>query len=199
MTLNTRKPSTPFRFVKKGELIFHQGQPFKGYFMIKSGVIKTSRVHDSGSKTILSFKIPGEYLGEIIETGLEKKYSYSAYATEDHTVLEFIPWEDPSLFRLLGILENLHAELLQARVRLERFIEKDSEERIRLTLKDLAMRLGKKFGSETLLKLSVTHEDLATLTDTSRQTVTTVLSRLKAQNKISYSRGRFLFRNLDTL
>jgi CRP/FNR family transcriptional regulator len=59
--------------------------------------------------------------------------------------------------------------------------------------------MGKKFGSETLLKLPVTHEDLATLTDTSRQTVTMVLSRLKAQNIISYSRGRFLFRNLDSL
>jgi CRP/FNR family transcriptional regulator len=199
MTTFSKKPPSDFHFLRKGELIFHQNEPFKGYFLVKSGIVRTSRVHDSGTKTILSFKIPGEYLGEIIETDLKKNYSYSAYATDDQTVLEFIPWEDPSLFRLLRILENLQSELLQARVRLERFIEKDSEERIRLTLKDLATRMGKKFGSETLLKLPVTHEDLATLTDTSRQTVTMVLSRLKAQNIISYSRGRFLFRNLDSL
>lgn len=193
------RPFPSLKTFQKDEPIFFQNQEFKGYFLIKSGLVKTSRMHESGAKTILSFKIPGEYLGEIVESDLGKKHSYSATALEDRTVVELIPWEDPNLARLQRILDDLQSEILQTRVRLERFIHQDSEERIRLTLKDLARRLGRKFGSETLLKLPITHEELATLTNTSRQTVTMVLSGLKAQNKISYSRGRFLFRNLDNL
>lgn len=184
---------------QKDEPIFFQNQEFKGYYLIKSGLVKTSRLHESGAKSILSFKIQGEYLGELAETEQGKLHSYSATAVEDRTVVELIPWEDPNLTRLKRILENLQSEIIQTRTRLERIIHQDSEARIRLTLKDLAIRLGRKFGSETLLKLPITHEELATLTDTSRQTVTMVLSGLKAQNKITYSRGRFLIRNLDSL
>lgn len=183
---------------QKDECIFLQNQEFHGFYLIKSGLVKTSRVHESGSMGILSIKIQGEYLGELLPSHLGKKHTYTATALENQTVVELIPWEDPNLARLQRILECLQADLVQTRIRLERIIYENSQERIRLTLKDLASRLGKRFGSETLLKLPITHRELATLADTSRQTVTTFLSGLKAQNKINYSRGRFLFRNLDT-
>lgn len=199
LTSGIQKPFPQLKTLQSGEFIFQQNQEFKGYYLVRSGLVKTSRVHESGARTILSFKIQGEFLGEIVETESGKIHSYSARAMKDQTVVELIPWEDPNQAKLLKILENLHTEILQTRTRLERILYLDAEQRIRNTLKELATRLGRKFGSETLLKLPMTHEDLATMTDTSRQTVTTVLSGLKAQNKIYYSRGRILFRNLESL
>ncbi|TDQ19491.1 CRP/FNR family transcriptional regulator [Algoriphagus boseongensis] len=184
--------------LKKDETIFHQNEEFKGYYLVKSGLVKTIRAHESGARAILSFKIQGELMGELVETEHGKKHSYSAIALEENSVVELIPFEDPSHLKLLRILENLQLEILQARTRLERILFQDAEQRIKLTLKDLALRMGRNFGGETLLKLPVTHEDLAILTDTSRQTVSMVLSGLKSQNKITYSRGRILFRNLET-
>lgn len=74
----------------------------------------------------------------------------------------------------------------------------DAECRIKFTLRELAQKLGKRFGDETLLKLNLTHEELAMLTDSSRQTVTKTLSTLKRKGIITYSRNRILFRNLET-
>ena len=190
----------PFlRKLNQGDLLISQGSEFRGYFLIKTGMVKTHRMHESGGKSILSIKIQGEFLGEFTELENGKFHTYSASALEDNTVVEFIPFEDDSNLRLIKILETMQAEMLNARSRLERALFQDAENRIKQTLKDLGKKLGKKFGHETLVKISLTHEDLAAMADTSRQTVSMVLSGLKSQNKINYSRGRILFRNLDNL
>ncbi|GAB3229082.1 Crp/Fnr family transcriptional regulator [Algoriphagus aestuariicola] len=199
LTLGQTKSFPSLTILQKGESVFLQNQEFKGYFLIRTGMVKICRIHESGAKALLSFKIQGEFLGEITETPTGKRQSYTAVATEDRTIVELIPYSIGTPCKLQEILKNLQEEIHQTRIRLERYLYQDAEERIKTTLKDLATRLGKKYGSETLLKLPMTHEDLATLTYTSRQTVTTVLSALKAQNKITYSRGRILIRNIDKL
>lgn len=192
-----QKPIPFLKKLDKGDLLFSQGNELKSYFRIKSGLIKTHRVHESGGKSILNIKIQGEFLGEFREEKNRKFHNYSASALEDNTMVEIIPLEEKNTLSLHLMLETLQAEIQSARSRLERVLYQDAQDRIKQTLKDLGVRLGKKFGNETLLKISLTHEDLAILADTSRQTVTTVLSELKNQNKINYSRGRILFRNLE--
>lgn len=198
--VNNISAQKAFPFLRKlnqGDLIISQGSEFKGYFLIKTGLVKTHRTHESGGKSILSIKIQGEFLGEFSELENSKLHTYSASALEDNTVVEFIPFEDNTNLRLIKILETMQAEILHARGRLERVLFQDAENRIRQTLKELGEKLGKRFGHETLVKISLTHEDLASMADTSRQTVSMVLSGLKSQNKINYSRGRILFRNLE--
>lgn len=198
-SLNNQKSFPYLKKLNQGDPIVTQGTEFKGYFLIKTGLVKTHRTHESGGKSILSIKIQGEFLGEFTEIGDRKFHTYSASALENNTVVEFLPFEDNSNLRLIKILETMQAEILNARNRLERVLFHDAENRIKQTLRDLGAKLGKKFGHETLVKISLTHEDLAAMADTSRQTVSMVLSGLKSQNKINYSRGRILFRNLENL
>lgn len=198
-SLNNQKSFPYLKKLNQGDTIVTQGTEFKGYFLIKTGLVKTHRTHESGGKSILSIKIQGEFLGEFTEIEDRKFHTYSASALENNTVVEFLPFEDNSSLRLIKILETMQAEILNARSRLERVLFQDAENRIKQTLKDLGTKLGKKFGHETLVKISLTHEDLAAMADTSRQTVSMVLSGLKSQNKINYSRGRILFRNLENL
>ncbi|WP_111670283.1 Crp/Fnr family transcriptional regulator [Algoriphagus litoralis] len=198
-SINNQKSFPFLRKLNQGDMIICQGSEFRGYFLIKTGLVKTHRIHESGGKSILSIKIQGEFLGEFTARENRRLHTYSASALEDNTVVEFIPYEDDTNLRLIKILETMQAEILNARNRLERVLFQDAENRIRQTLKELGKKLGKKFGQETLVKISLTHEDLAAMSDTSRQTVSMVLSGLKSQNKINYSRGRILFRNLDSL
>ncbi|MBY5950508.1 Crp/Fnr family transcriptional regulator [Algoriphagus sp. NF] len=184
---------------QKGEQILGQGKLFQGYFLIKSGLVKTVRYQESGNSTLLSIKDQGEFLGEFHEEHTEKRLSYSAFAMEDNTLVEKIQMEEHPNLKLMRIIQTLQEEIHTARLRLERMLFQDAEFRIISVLKDLGERFGEKYGDETLLKLPLTHEELAKLTDTSRQTVTTILSGLKAQNKINYSRGRILFRNIHQL
>ena len=83
--------------------------------------------------------------------------------------------------------------------RLESLIFKDARSRIIDFIVDLGREQGKAIGQEILVKHNLTHLDMANLTATSRQTVTTILNELKEQNLIHLERNKFLIRDIDKL
>ncbi|MCB0680661.1 MAG: winged helix-turn-helix domain-containing protein, partial [Saprospiraceae bacterium] len=64
---------------------------------------------------------------------------------------------------------------------------------------DTARQRGRKVGFETLLKHCLTQQDIANITGTSRQTVTSVLNELKKENLIYFNRRSILIRDLGRL
>ena len=78
-------------------------------------------------------------------------------------------------------------------------ILKDARARIIDFLKDNARNQGKQIGYEMLLKHSLTQQDIANFTGTSRQTVTSVLNDLKKSNLIYFKRKSILIRDMAAL
>ncbi|MHA7128098.1 Crp/Fnr family transcriptional regulator [Algoriphagus namhaensis] len=187
-----------FRF-KKGQLIFKQGHTAEGLFMLKQGSVKLQRVLPNSEHTILKIVTAGELFGEQVETGgSPQKYTSYAVALEEVEIEKFLP-ESPMDSDYWSKLSNyLSQRNAEGVLKYERLLVADSEQRVRLYLKDLAKKIGKKYGGETLLKINLTHQEWALLTDTSRQTVTQTLSKWRKEGLLTYSRNRILIRNLDT-
>ena len=82
---------------------------------------------------------------------------------------------------------------------METLIFKDAKSRIVDFIKRIADERGVPVGKETLIKTSLTHQDIAKLTATSRQTVTTTLNELKENNLIYFDRRRILIRDMVAL
>jgi CRP-like cAMP-binding protein len=82
---------------------------------------------------------------------------------------------------------------------METLIFKDAKSRIVDFIKRIADERGVPVGKETLIKTSLTHQDIAKLTATSRQTVTTTLNELKENNLIYFDRRRILIRDMAAL
>ena len=97
------------------------------------------------------------------------------------------------LLKLVGL------RLIKLERKLELLVFKDARTRIVEFIKDIASWKGKKVGFETLIPTKLTHKDIASLTGTSRQTVTTVLNELKEKNLINFDRRRILIRDLESL
>ena len=97
------------------------------------------------------------------------------------------------LLKLVGL------QLIKLERKLELLVFKDARTRIVEFIKDIASWKGKKVGFETLIPTKLTHKDIASLTGTSRQTVTTVLNELKEKNLINFDRKRILIRDLESL
>jgi CRP-like cAMP-binding protein len=70
--------------------------------------------------------------------------------------------------------------------RLSSVVFKDSSTRIIDFVRELAQDFGKVKNGELVVKNFLTHKDIAKLTFTSRQTVSSVLNRLKRAGKIDY-------------
>ena len=83
--------------------------------------------------------------------------------------------------------------------RLESLIFKDSRSRIIEFLLDLNDKKGQRVGYEWVVRKFITHQEIANLTATSRQTVTSVLNELKGENVLTFDRKRLLIRDLEKL
>ena len=93
----------------------------------------------------------------------------------------------------------LGTRLMYLEDRFESLVFKDARERIIDFLKDNAKTNGRKVGLEMLIKHSLTQQDIANYTGTSRQTVTYVLNDLKRQNQIYFKRKSILIRDISSL
>ncbi|MBK6266579.1 Crp/Fnr family transcriptional regulator [Marivirga sp. S37H4] len=194
----------PFKTFLKNQIIYQQGEPADQLFLIKSGAVKLSKINDNGDELLCYYLTTGDVLGEwnsLIDPSCE--YQYHAMAIEPDTSLESLN------VNYLNEQTRNNAFLSLSSVFMERirFMEKrhyllamhSADYRVRETLRMMAKESGVKVGDEILLKISMSHQELALLSDTSRQTVTTVLNKMRAQGKIYYTRDRILFRDLDNI
>ncbi len=184
----------------KGKTIYKQKELSKGFYLLKSGTVKLQRVLPSGESTIVRIITPGEIFGE--KTFKEDRNilnSSFAIALQENTEIEKIACISTLPEQWINqIMNHLATDSRENMARYERVISMESEARIKYYMKDLAQRIGVRYGDETLLKINLTHQEWAKYTDTSRQTVTQTFSKLKKSGLITYSRNRILFRNLET-
>jgi CRP/FNR family cyclic AMP-dependent transcriptional regulator len=192
------------RVLGKGDHVYQEKQPSNELYWIKSGSVKLAKSAESGSEVVKSILGVGSIFGEKSLAGEELRREYAQSITADtvvytysiHDVLHAAREDSTLCFNLLGILGN---KLDSLERRLESIISKDSRTRIIDFLREMALENGKKVGFETLIKNNFTHKDIASLTGTSRQTVTTTLNSLKEKNVINFDRRRILIRDMDLL
>jgi CRP-like cAMP-binding protein len=192
--------------VKKNQVIYFPEDTANTVFMLKKGKIKISRYSATQKEVILAILGPGEIFGELSLAGQEKREDV-AEATEDTLVCSVAVEMFQSMMENnpkfhLQITKLIGTRLKKIERRLERLIFKTSEQRIRFFLKELAEEHGREIlfnAEEREIKLNLTHQDIAQLTATSRQTVTSVLSHLETQGIITYDRHRILVKKLSQL
>ncbi len=196
-----RQVSFPvFKSFANRKVIYRQGDASEGFYLIKSGSVKLQKTLPNGAQTIIQLVTAGGIFGQGSSHTSSPclNTSYAISLEEDTLIQKF----DGNKLQISGddsvFSEKIVASYLEIVNRMERRFWMDAEQRIKYTLKDLAQKLGKRYGDETLLKVNLTHEEIGMLTDSSRQTVTKTLSNLKREGKINYSRNRILFRNLET-
>lgn len=193
-----------FNEYKKNDFIYFPDEPAKNIYMIAKGRIKIGHYTENGKEVVKAILGEGELFGELALAGEEKRKDF-AQAMDDHTKL--CPMSIEEMQGLMADNKELSFKiykLIGLRIRkLERKVEslvfKDARTRIIEFLKDAAAWKGKKVGFETMIPTKLTHKDIASLTGTSRQTVTTILNELKDRNLINFDRRKILIRDLDKL
>lgn len=193
-----------FTTYKKNDFIYFPEEQAKYIYMIADGRVKIGHYNEDGKEIVKAILGAGEIFGELALTGEERRADF-AQAMDDKT--NVCPVSIDEMRGLMADNKELSFKiykLIGLRIRkLERKIEslvfKDARTRIIEFLKDAATWKGKKVGFETMIPTKLTHKDIANLTGTSRQTVTTILNELKEANLINFDRRKILIRDLDKL
>jgi len=181
----------------KGSLLFVEGEEPRGVFILCSGRAKLTTSSTEGKTLIVKVAEPGEVLGASA-TILGKPYEVSAETIEP-SQLNFIKRED--FMKFLGthaeacmhtaqqLSEKYHSA--QREIRSLGLSQTTSEKLARLIL-DWCDRGGEITTKGVRLKVLLTHEEIAQMIGTTRETVTRLLSDFKRKKLIDV-KGSSLF------
>lgn len=186
------------RTYRRGQVIFSVGDPPDALYLLRQGWVKLCLVSPEGQESIVQMFRPGDVFGEILLAVPER--AFEAVALDEVRVAVL------SRSQLLGLLQSvplfgmnfirlLSARLAEVRRDLAAFGHAAASRRLARTLLRLADREGEgTLGGVTRLPRPVTHETLANLIGTSRETVSAQMRRLARAGLLTYSGRHLLLR-----
>jgi CRP/FNR family transcriptional regulator len=191
------------RRFQKGELLFNEGDPCTGLFLVARGKVRIFKLSPSGREQVLAVEAPGSSFAElpVFDGG---NYPASASALEDVEVL-FISRKDFQGFCrehpdvALKVIAVVGARLR----RLVGIIEDLSFTTVRQRLIAVILRMAQTSGTPTKegiqVELTRSHQDLAAELGTVRELVSRNLSRLQAEGFLDVDGRRILVKDLAGL
>lgn len=199
----TKLPRFNTKSYKKNDYIYLPHHEQNSIYLIEAGRVKIVTHQDGPREIIKSVLHQGDFFGELSFLGHSDGNNF-AIAMENTTLLslskeEFGEWikEEPRL--ILILLKALGNRLVDMERRLESLVFRSSRSRIIDFLENEVVTRGQRVGYEMLVRKFFTHQEIANLTATSRQTVTTVLGELRSKNILVMNRHRLLIRDMDLL
>lgn len=189
---------------KKDDFIYFPNDEATNIYMVANGRVKIGSYTDDSKEIVKAILSKGEIFGEMVLTGEGKRNDFAQAMDANTRVcpmtvedLQALMKDNEALsFKIYKII-GLRFKKLERRI--ESLVFKDARTRIVEFLKDMAEERGQKVGFEMMIKNHLTHKDIASLTGTSRQTVTTVMNELREENIINFDRRRILIRDMDRL
>lgn len=193
-----------FRQYKKDQMIYFPNDEADHVYMVAQGRVKIGRYLDDGKEVVNAILSTGEIFGELALAGEERRKDFAQVMDNDTSICPLSVEEMKALMKddkelSFKLLKLVGLRLIRMERKLELLVFKDARTRIVEFLKDAASWKGKKVGFETMIPTKLTHKDIASLTGTSRQTVTTILNEMKEQNLIYFDRRKILIRDLEKL
>ena len=195
----------PERTIGKGDTLMKKNHSIGYVSYLMEGMVKTlSYYPEKGKEIVNGYYTNGDLMNlEIWSNGQVNPPTLKAISSK--VVFKIIPvtefremiWKNQGLNQL--VLTTLTDRLSKNNDRLHRLLLSKSRQRVIQFLLDYLEEVGQRVGYEYVIKRPFTHEEMGNLSDTSRQTVTTVLNELKAVNLIHFTRRYIVIRDLEGL
>lgn len=168
---------------RKGEFLYHQGQPDTHFYFMLNGRVRISVFQEDGSEFVLEVMGQWAVCGEGAAFDGSPRFS-SAVALENTEVLAFDAADMTEAFReypelAVALLRITAMKQRVLGIRAQCLASPKPEKRIAELLSRLADLYGISNGGATVIGVSLTHEQIAAMTGTSRVTVTRTLKRLR--------------------
>jgi CRP/FNR family cyclic AMP-dependent transcriptional regulator len=187
----------------RGERLMHQGEPGDRVLVLLEGHVKASSVDSRGRELVLSFRGPGDVLGELTfsrgdprssnVTAIEPVAAQAIAASDFRAYLEQRP---TAALTLIDVIGRRFRDANAARIQ---FGDLDTVGRVAARLIELCERYGDRTGAGVQIRLPVTQDDLGSWTASSRAAVAAALRTMRQLGWIETDRRRITVLDLDAL
>lgn len=186
-----------------GELIYRQGEPARHIFLLLAGEAQSALLNFAGNETLLRIHLPGSILGLTALASVPWRDA-TAKAIQP-TVLAKVPAEraralilsDPDLG--LNLIQLLVDRMRDFHFRVGDLQAVSVEQRLARVLLAVSRREREIETGDQRPEIHLTHEELAQLIGSRRQTITAILGRFMQAGYISKSGRRLLIEDVGGL
>lgn len=192
-----------FRY-RKGETIYLPGDPATTIYFLKAGRVKLVYLDPSGRRFTVAICQPGQPFGELGLGEEDRRHGFLAQALVDvelcsiskDSLLAFAN-ENPQLS--LRLAKWTGDQLNEIQVRLEELLFQDVPTRLVRVLLRLAGEYGQATPEGVLIDLPLTHQELAELIGSTRETSSLTLGALQRKGLLVRKQRRFLLTDVAAL
>ena len=199
--LETIKYTTAY---PKGAVLFVEGQAARGVFILCRGRVKLSICSSDGKTLILKIAEPGEVLG-LSASVSGKPYELTA-ETLDPCQVNFVKREDFLRFLrehnevCLRVAEQLSEKYNTACHEIRSLgLSHSAAEKLAKLLLEWSVKNGGSVRQPDRMKLTLTHEEIAQMIGTSRETVTRLFADFRKRQLIQLKGSTLVIRNRAAL
>lgn len=185
---------------KRNQVVYAKGSDKKVFILI-SGKIKISEVGSNGDEIIKELILPGDIFGDVLLSYDGPIYEYAEVVSERASFYVIGQQQLASLMMsnhalTMNYMAKVSEKFKSLESRYVIMVTKDVKSRLLYCFKEWARKEGRNQGDKVVVKNLLTHNDLANLVSTSRQTVTLILNELKEAGAITYNRKEIEFTQL---
>lgn len=191
------------RRLKKGEPVYLPSQSADGVLLVAKGRVKICHITPEGKQSILSFIDEGEMFGELALIDCQKREEYAEAAEAATLVLipqmaiRQIVQKYPDI--VIGVTKLIGMRRQRIERRLRNLLFRSNRERVIHLLLELAEKYGRLTPEGLDLNIRLSHQEMASIIGSTRETVTVVLGQLQGEGLIKIARRRISIRDLVKL
>ncbi|MDI1317412.1 Crp/Fnr family transcriptional regulator [Flavobacterium sp.] len=189
------------KIVKKGELIFEEGEKVNGVFCVKEGVCKMTKLSANGKDQIVKLAKRGDLLGQRSMIS-DEVANLSAVALEDMHICfipkaEILSFFDQNNAFSMNVMKTICGDLKEADEFMVSMAQKTVKERLAYALVYLAENFG--INEDKSLKLQLSREEIASMIGTATESCIRLLSEFNKLGIITILGKKIIIPELNEL
>ena len=193
------------RVYKPGEAIYNEGEYGDALYVLISGVVKLFRPYSGSKEATLRLLRPWDIFGHLAFAGEATQRAYAEAVTSCKVTKvpkifmeRAIRREPRAALKMMTLLE---LRLVQYEELVKCLLPRETEVRLANLLPILAQKFGERGedGRSITIDLRLTHQDLAAMVASTRESVTKVLNDLRNRGVVDIEGGRITLKDYAVL
>jgi len=195
--------ATANRTYRPGYAVYREGEYGDALYVLVSGVMKLFRPYSGSKEATLRLLRPWDIFGHLAFAGEARQRAYAEAVTEcvvtkvPKIFVERAVRQEPKVaFKIMTLLE---LRLVQYEELVKCLLPRETEVRLANLLPVLAQKFGDRSDGVVTIDLRLTHQDLAAMVASTRESVTKVLNEMRGRDLIEVESGRITLKDWRAL
>src|SRR5215212_4049931 len=192
------------RVYQPGDAIYNEGEYGDALYVLISGVVKLFRPYSGSKEATLRLLKSWDIFGHLAFAGEAKQRAYAEAVTECKVTKvpkifmeRAVSREPRAALKMMTLLE---LRLVQYEELVRCLLPRETEVRLANLLPILAQKFGERDeGGSVTIDLRLTHQDLAAMVASTRESVTKVLNEMRNRDVVKIEGGRITLKDYAAL